>query len=88
MHNATDQQPLTLVFPNSNPTVMLLQSEAVFVCKHDVVPFRCPRCPLITPLVAHSCGFQSWVNEAMDALQKFHSTANGVEWYERTPNDT
>ncbi|GFV41167.1 hypothetical protein TNCV_1102301 [Trichonephila clavipes] len=30
---------------------------------------------------------QSTVNEAMDALRMFLSTANGVEWCDRIPND-
>ncbi|GFV31388.1 hypothetical protein TNCV_769771 [Trichonephila clavipes] len=33
------------------------------------------------------CGFQSRVSKAMDAYRTFHTDANGVEWYERTPND-
>ncbi|GFS70679.1 hypothetical protein TNCV_520711 [Trichonephila clavipes] len=33
------------------------------------------------------CGFQSMVSKAMDAYRTFHTAANGVEWYERTPND-
>ncbi|GFX88503.1 hypothetical protein TNCV_2279711 [Trichonephila clavipes] len=32
-------------------------------------------------------GFQSRVNEAMDALRTFHFAVNGVEWYDWTPND-
>ncbi|GFU65007.1 hypothetical protein TNCV_2852091 [Trichonephila clavipes] len=36
---------------------------------------------------ANACGFQSRVNEAMDALWTLHSAANGVEWYEQAPND-
>ncbi|GFV31078.1 hypothetical protein TNCV_4814111 [Trichonephila clavipes] len=36
---------------------------------------------------AKACDFQSKVNKAMDVLGTFHSAANGVEWYERTPND-
>ncbi|GFX62669.1 hypothetical protein TNCV_4868291 [Trichonephila clavipes] len=30
---------------------------------------------------------QTKTNEAIDALRTFHSSANRVEWYERTPND-
>ncbi|GFV24872.1 hypothetical protein TNCV_883401 [Trichonephila clavipes] len=44
MHSATVQQPLTVVSPNSNPTIVMLQAEVGFVSKHNVVPFRCP-CP-------------------------------------------
>ncbi|GFX66484.1 hypothetical protein TNCV_1291651 [Trichonephila clavipes] len=36
---------------------------------------------------ANAYGFQSRVNEAIDALWTFQSAANGVEWYERTPNE-
>ncbi|GFS92448.1 hypothetical protein TNCV_1159411 [Trichonephila clavipes] len=36
---------------------------------------------------ANACGFQSRINEAIDALRAFHSAANGVEWFERTPNN-
>ncbi|GFY11936.1 hypothetical protein TNCV_4974361 [Trichonephila clavipes] len=81
MHNATVQ--------NSNPTILMLQAETGFVCKHNVVLFRCPCLPLIAPLCgcANSCDFQSRVREAMDALRTFHSAPNSVKWYERTPNE-
>ncbi|GFW30672.1 hypothetical protein TNCV_456091 [Trichonephila clavipes] len=42
MHNATAQQSLTMVSPNSNPTIVILHAEAGFVRKHDVFPFRYP----------------------------------------------
>ncbi|GFW68984.1 hypothetical protein TNCV_2918821 [Trichonephila clavipes] len=44
MHNGTVQQPLTMVSPNSNPTIMILQTEVGFVNKNNVVPFHglCP----------------------------------------------
>ncbi|GFT00941.1 hypothetical protein TNCV_4053701 [Trichonephila clavipes] len=71
---------------NLNPTIVMLQAEAVSVSKHIVFSkhVSCPYWPFIAPL---ACGFQSRVNEAMDALWIFYSGANGVEWYERTPND-
>ncbi|GFX46361.1 hypothetical protein TNCV_238231 [Trichonephila clavipes] len=87
MRNATVQQPLTTVSGNSNPTILMLQAEAGFISKHNI-PFRCSCSSFITPLVVQtpvvSC---QGLNKAMDALRTFHSAANGVEWYERTPND-
>ncbi|GFX96538.1 hypothetical protein TNCV_1442121 [Trichonephila clavipes] len=47
MHNATVQQPLPSVSPNSNPTIVMLQVETGFTSKHSVVPFRCPCLPFI-----------------------------------------
>ncbi|GFY07241.1 hypothetical protein TNCV_1585961 [Trichonephila clavipes] len=87
MHNATVQQPLTPLSPNSNPTIVMLQTAAGFVSKHNGVPFRCPCLPFVTLLAVQSCGFQSRVNEAMDTSLTFYSAANGVEWHEWTPND-
>ncbi|GFT35991.1 hypothetical protein TNCV_4343001 [Trichonephila clavipes] len=52
MHNATVQQPITTVSPNSNLNIVILQAEAVFVSKHNAVPFCCPCPPLIASLVA------------------------------------
>ncbi|GFV63679.1 hypothetical protein TNCV_1962251 [Trichonephila clavipes] len=49
MHNATVQQPLTTVFSNSNPTIVMSQAEAGFVNRHNVVPFRCPCPPFTAP---------------------------------------
>ncbi|GFX56473.1 hypothetical protein TNCV_74191 [Trichonephila clavipes] len=40
MHNATVQQPLTTMSPNSKLTNMMLQAEAGFASKHNVVRFR------------------------------------------------
>ncbi|GFS62745.1 uncharacterized protein TNCV_3201871 [Trichonephila clavipes] len=54
MHNATVQQLLTTVSRNSNPIIVMLQAEARFVSKHNVVPFRCPCPQFITPLVAQT----------------------------------
>ncbi|GFS49697.1 hypothetical protein TNCV_4344111 [Trichonephila clavipes] len=44
MHNATVHQPLTTVYPNSNPTIVMLQVEVGFVSEHNVAPFCC-QCP-------------------------------------------
>ncbi|GFV83070.1 hypothetical protein TNCV_2801961 [Trichonephila clavipes] len=54
MHSATVQQPLTKLSRNSNPTIVVLQVEAEFVCKQNVIPFRCPYPPFIAPLVAQA----------------------------------
>ncbi|GFT74168.1 hypothetical protein TNCV_2717071 [Trichonephila clavipes] len=51
MHNATVQQHLTVVSPNSNPTIVILQAELRFVSKHNVALFRCPCPPFIATLV-------------------------------------
>ncbi|GFX97647.1 hypothetical protein TNCV_2842071 [Trichonephila clavipes] len=50
--NATVQQLLTTVSPNSNPTIVMLQTEAGFISKHNIIPFRCSCPPFITPLAA------------------------------------
>ncbi|GFT87745.1 hypothetical protein TNCV_4000951 [Trichonephila clavipes] len=52
MQNAAVQQPLTIVSPHSNLNIVILQAEAGFVSKHNVVPFRCPCPPFIAPLAA------------------------------------
>ncbi|GFX55316.1 hypothetical protein TNCV_3968701 [Trichonephila clavipes] len=36
MHYTTVQKPLITVSPNSNPTIVILQEEAGFVCKHKM----------------------------------------------------
>ncbi|GFT44113.1 hypothetical protein TNCV_2111371 [Trichonephila clavipes] len=51
---ATVQKPFTAVSPNSKPTIVVLQAEAVFVSKYSVVPIHCPRPPCIAPLVAQT----------------------------------
>ncbi|GFX00448.1 hypothetical protein TNCV_2090981 [Trichonephila clavipes] len=87
MHNATVQQPLTTMSPNLNTTIVMLQAEARFVktqCRS--IPFSISTV-LRAISSANTCGFQSMINEATDALRTFHSTANNVEWYEWTPND-
>ncbi|GFV25094.1 hypothetical protein TNCV_1006881 [Trichonephila clavipes] len=88
MHNATVQQPFTTVSPNSNPTNVVLQAEARFVCKYHVVSFHCLYQPFIALLAMPGYGYQSRVNESLDAFRIFHSAANGVEWYEWAQNDT
>ncbi|GFX03289.1 uncharacterized protein TNCV_3555171 [Trichonephila clavipes] len=54
MHNATVQQPLITVSPNSNPTIVMLQAKAGFVSKHSVVTFRYPCPPFIAPLAVQT----------------------------------
>ncbi|GFU61416.1 hypothetical protein TNCV_492491 [Trichonephila clavipes] len=54
MHNATVQQRLTTVSTNSNPTIVMLQSEAGFFSKHNVVPLRCQCPPFIAPLAVQT----------------------------------
>ncbi|GFT25801.1 uncharacterized protein TNCV_1517741 [Trichonephila clavipes] len=54
MHNVTVQQPLTTVSPNSNPIIVMLQSEAGFVSKHDVIPFRYPCPPFIASVATQT----------------------------------
>ncbi|GFX71733.1 hypothetical protein TNCV_4131791 [Trichonephila clavipes] len=80
MHNATAQQPLTMVSPNSNLNIVLLQkkqySSVSTMLFHSVVHGL----PFIPPLA--DCDFQSRVNEAMDAFLTVPSGANGVQWYE------
>ncbi|GFV36565.1 hypothetical protein TNCV_2260841 [Trichonephila clavipes] len=50
MHNATVQQLLTTVSPNSNLIMEMLQAEVGLVSKHYVIPFRCRIPPFIAPL--------------------------------------
>ncbi|GFY07371.1 hypothetical protein TNCV_5085561 [Trichonephila clavipes] len=52
MHDATVQQPLTTMSPNSNSTIVMLQPEAGFVSKQNVVPFRGPCPPFIALVVS------------------------------------
>ncbi|GFV04487.1 hypothetical protein TNCV_1314491 [Trichonephila clavipes] len=52
MHNTTVQQRLTMVFPNVNPTIVILQAQAGFVSKYIAVLFRSPCPPFISPLAA------------------------------------
>ncbi|GFV97931.1 hypothetical protein TNCV_5069711 [Trichonephila clavipes] len=52
MHNATVQQLLTTVSPNSNSTIVMMQPEAEFVSKHNADLFCSPWLPFITPLAA------------------------------------
>ncbi|GFT74920.1 hypothetical protein TNCV_2445421 [Trichonephila clavipes] len=47
MYNATVQQSLTTVSSNSDPDIVMFQTEAGFVSKHNAVPFRCPSPPFI-----------------------------------------
>ncbi|GFU64908.1 hypothetical protein TNCV_785591 [Trichonephila clavipes] len=54
MHNATVQQPLAIVFSNSNPIIVTLQTEVGFVSKHDVFPFSGP-CRLSLHHWKHKC---------------------------------
>ncbi|GFX19689.1 hypothetical protein TNCV_2075971 [Trichonephila clavipes] len=57
MHNATVKQPFISVSPNSNPTIVMLQAEAGFISRYDVVPFRCPCPPFIASLAVQTpCG--------------------------------
>ncbi|GFX82554.1 hypothetical protein TNCV_2167021 [Trichonephila clavipes] len=74
MHNATIQQPLTMMSLNSNPTILVLQAEAGFISKH------------VNYSIAHDQSTQSRVNQVMDELRTFHSAANGIKWYEQTLN--
>ncbi|GFS93999.1 hypothetical protein TNCV_4480491 [Trichonephila clavipes] len=61
MHSTTVQQFLTRVSPNSNPTIVMLQADAGFVSKHNVVPFRCLYPPFIAPLAAQTSVVSSQV---------------------------
>ncbi|GFT32882.1 hypothetical protein TNCV_5039161 [Trichonephila clavipes] len=91
MHNATVQQPLTTVSPNSNPTIKMLPAEAGFVIKHYAVPLHrtCP--PFIPPLVEQTpvvSNQRLWYNE-MAAIGPFNpsfpTTSSGfritVAWF-------
>ncbi|GFV71700.1 hypothetical protein TNCV_3534881 [Trichonephila clavipes] len=65
----------------------MLQAEARFVSKHNVIPFRFPFPPFIASFEgAKACGLQSRLNETIDVLWTFPA-ANGDEWCERTPNE-
>ncbi|GFT98539.1 hypothetical protein TNCV_1352271 [Trichonephila clavipes] len=54
MRNATVQQPLNAVSSNSNPSIGMLQVEAGFASKHNIILFRCPCPPFIASLVAQT----------------------------------
>ncbi|GFV01461.1 hypothetical protein TNCV_2960551 [Trichonephila clavipes] len=66
----------------------MLQAEAGFVSKLNVIPFHCPCPPFIASLVVQTpvVPSQGFI-EAMDALRTFQSAENSVEWYEWTPNN-
>ncbi|GFW10714.1 hypothetical protein TNCV_4918331 [Trichonephila clavipes] len=81
MQNATVYQPLSTVSRNSNPTIPMLQE---FVCKANVVPFRCPCPPFNSPLTAQtivvstqsSCGWRYGHPCSHDV--RLHYNANGL----------
>ncbi|GFX23332.1 hypothetical protein TNCV_4936471 [Trichonephila clavipes] len=52
IHNATIHPSITKLSlsPNSNTTIMMLQAVEEFFSKHNVVPFRWPCLPFISPL--------------------------------------
>lgn len=52
MHNATVQKLLTTVTPNTNLAIVIMQAEARFFCKRNVVSFLYPGLPFLAPLVA------------------------------------
>ncbi|GFS90926.1 hypothetical protein TNCV_4192551 [Trichonephila clavipes] len=54
MHIVTVQQSLTKVSPNLNLKIVMLQADAGNVSKNNVIPFRCPCPPFISPLVAQT----------------------------------
>ncbi|GFX40285.1 hypothetical protein TNCV_4319181 [Trichonephila clavipes] len=66
-HNATIHQPLTTVAPNSNPTILMLQTEAGFISQHNVVPLSSPCPPFIallaakTPVVSSQDKTEQWM---------------------------
>ncbi|GFV51444.1 hypothetical protein TNCV_843841 [Trichonephila clavipes] len=78
MHNATVQQPVTMVSLNSNPTFVMLQAEAEFVSKHNRVPFCCQCPPFITLSVAQT---------PVKDNGHLADIPLCCKWYERTPND-
>ncbi|GFX45823.1 hypothetical protein TNCV_934621 [Trichonephila clavipes] len=84
MHDSIVQHLLTMMSPNSNLTIVMLQTEAGFVSKHNVVPIWCPCPPFIVPLTPETPVVSS---QEKGKQYTFPSAANGVEWYERTPND-
>lgn len=64
MHNTTIQQPLSTVYLNSNPTIVILQSEVWFVRKHAI---RMSISTVQRTIVnANVYGLESTVREAMD----------------------
>ncbi|GFU20063.1 hypothetical protein TNCV_1192051 [Trichonephila clavipes] len=65
MHNATVQQPLAAMSPDWNPTIVMLQTEAWFVSKYNVIPFHRP-CPSFLALLV-----------AQTPLVSSHKRSNG-----------
>ncbi|GFS89140.1 hypothetical protein TNCV_1258901 [Trichonephila clavipes] len=64
IHNTTVQQPLTTVFSNSNPTIVMLKARARrrgIPHKHNIVPFLCPCRSFITSLAAQTLVVSSQV---------------------------
>ncbi|GFS87432.1 hypothetical protein TNCV_207511 [Trichonephila clavipes] len=87
VHNAAVQHSLTTVFPDSNPTIVVLQTDAGLVSRqlHSILPptsfFHC------TIGSGDVRGSESRVDQAMDVLPTDHFAVNGVEWYAQTLND-
>ncbi|UYV67925.1 hypothetical protein LAZ67_5002518 [Cordylochernes scorpioides] len=89
IRSASTQHPLSTVSPDSNPTIVVLQTERDSSVK---TPFN-----RILPSISFShrtigggniCGSASRVNEFNGLLWTDHSAVNGVERYAQTLDDT
>ncbi|GFY27519.1 hypothetical protein TNCV_2071391 [Trichonephila clavipes] len=88
VHNAAAQHPLSTVSPDSNPTIVVLQTDAWLVSKDNFISFCCPHPSFISPFGGRDvCGSASRVDQAMDVLRTDHSVVNGVQWCAQTLND-
>ncbi|GFW41543.1 hypothetical protein TNCV_4034601 [Trichonephila clavipes] len=54
VHNSDLQHPLSTVSPDSNPTIVVLQTDAELVSKDNFIPFCRPHPSLIVPLAAET----------------------------------
>ncbi|GFW68523.1 hypothetical protein TNCV_3300651 [Trichonephila clavipes] len=87
MNNTTVQQPLSMVSPNLNPTIMMLKAEAVSVSKYNVVPFRCPNPPFIAPSVEKCLCFPVKGKRSNGRLVDILLCCKMSQMAWRTPND-
>ncbi|GFT12143.1 hypothetical protein TNCV_127811 [Trichonephila clavipes] len=55
--NAAIQHPLSTMSPDSNPTIGVLQTDALLVSKDNFIPFYCPYPSFLAPLARRSLWF-------------------------------
>ncbi|GFV71216.1 uncharacterized protein TNCV_2429631 [Trichonephila clavipes] len=88
VHNATVQRPLCKMCPDSNPTIVVFETDREtrqYRQLHSILP---PTSFFHRTIGGGDvCSSASRVDQAMDVLRTDHSAVNGVEWYAQTLND-